>query len=49
MEDKLDALLSQFDESQFASLLFDEATATGPGDNIPHPLNLTGDTTRASF
>ena len=45
MEDELDALLSQFDESQFASLLFDEAAAMDPGDDIPCPLNLTGDTT----
>ena len=49
MEDELDALLSQFNESQFTSLLFDEAVATGPGDDIPRPLNLTGDTTRVSF
>ena len=46
MEDELDALPSQFDKSQFASLLFNEAPATGPGNDIPHPLNLTGETTR---
>ena len=49
MEDELDVLLSQFNESQFASLLFNEAAAMGPGDNIPCLLNLTGDTTHASF
>ena len=46
MEDEFVALLSQF-----FSLLFDEAEATGPGDDIPPPppLNITGDTTSASF
>ena len=46
MEDELDALLSQF---QFASLLFDKAAAAGPGNDILRPLNLTGETTHASF
>ena len=27
----------------------DEAAATGPHNNIPRPLNITSNTTRASF
>ena len=49
MEDELDVLLSQFDKSQFVSLLFDEAAAMCLDDDIPRPLNLIGDTTCASF
>ena len=38
MEDELDALLSQFDKSQFVSLLLDKAAAMGPGNDIPAHL-----------
>ena len=38
MEDELDVLLSQFYESQFASLLFDEAAAMGPATIFPAHL-----------
>ena len=49
IQDELDALLSQLDESQFAALLFDEAAATGPCDDIPRPINQIGDMPRASL